>query len=152
MILTHKRTGCVAIKSTRKTKQTRRSKYDLHKERITEWCQAGIPLKTMAVWLGDGFTWQGLDQYIRARGLREKTLVYETRNHCDGCEHCRNYINTNGRVGRLCSLSWRTIQKGVICCPTWCEKENEIRVRYGTDGKGNTERDSELHTEAAAEV
>lgn len=151
MILTRRRMGSVVIKRERvKRERVRRSKYDPYREEIEEWCRAGIPVKTMAGRLGTDFTWQGLDCYIRSRGLRTKAVVYEARNHCDSCEYCKKYINTNGGNGRICTLSWRTIQKGVICCPTWCERQTEYEENNITnlriDGIGETGGNSELHT------
>ena len=125
MILTRRRIAVTCQKAKSDGRRERKSKYDPYREQIEEWCGAGIPVKSMVVKLGQGFTWQGLDCYIRSKGLRTKASVYEARNHCDSCEYCRSYINTNGGNGRLCTLSWRTIQKGVICCPTWCERQTE---------------------------
>lgn len=138
--------------------RSRGSKYDPFREQIIGWCEAGVPVKTMASILGTDYTWQGVDQYIRSRGLRPigKQAVIGARNCCDRCEFCKNYINTNNGKGRICTKSWRTIQKGVVYCPTWCEKETEYEKNGITniriDGIGETGGNSELHSAQADKV
>ena len=103
-------------------KRHRSSIYDPHREDIEEWCSQGITVKEMAERLGVGYYEQGIYAYIKAHGLRTKAQYFSMKNHCNECEHCHLYTNLSGNTNRICALSWRTIQKNVVCCPTWCEK------------------------------
>lgn len=108
-----------------KKHRNRSSIYDPFRDNIQLWCAEGRSVREMAEILGDGYEEQGIYHYIRVKKLRKNPWndVYEARNKCEECEHCQRYINTNNREGRLCKLSWHTIQNGVTYCPTWCEKE-----------------------------
>ena len=112
-------------------KRNRASRLDPYRDLITEWSLSGIPVKKMADMLfeqtGDLFFEQGIYAYIYRHNLRFRPWVdvFAARNQCDQCEYCHKYMNTNNSEGRICSLSWRTIQKQVVHCPVWCEKETE---------------------------
>ena len=83
--------------------RSRGSKYDPFREQIIGWCEAGVPVKTMASILGTDYTWQGVDQYIRSRGLRPigKQAVIGARNCCDRCDQDRAFTSKIKRCGRL---------------------------------------------------
>lgn len=106
----------------------RRSKFDPFREKIAKWCGEGVPVHVMADQLfeidEELSDEQAIYAYIRRHNLRTRpwTDVYESRNQCDSCEHCHIYTNTNNSEGRICCLSWKTIQNNVIHSPTWCEK------------------------------
>lgn len=105
----------------------RTSRYSKYHDLIYQWCMQGIPVTEMADMLteqtGEIFFEQGIYAYISRHNLRRPWVdVYEKRNHCDKCEFCKNYINTNNTEGRICTKSWRTIQPNVVCSPKWCEK------------------------------
>ena len=107
----------------------RRSRLDPYKDQITDWSQRGVTATKMADMLleetGELFSEQMIYTYIYKHGLRYRPWkdVYEARNKCNDCEYCHKYINTNYSQGRICTLSWRTIQSNVINSPVWCEKE-----------------------------
>lgn len=121
--------------------------YDPFIADITVWCNAGVTVKEMAERLGEGYTIQGIYQFIKTKGLRSsKRVTYEARNKCNNCEYCREYINTNNTKGRICTKSWRSIQPLVIYRPEWCEKAKGYEDNKGTDtgrGSGTIERDPE---------
>ena len=106
----------------------RKSKFDPYADLLTEWCLMGMPVRDMADKLlemtGEVFDDQAIHAYIARHSLRSRPWldVYEARNQCDQCEYCHIYTNTNNAKGRICSKSWRTIQRFVKHCPTWCEK------------------------------
>lgn len=99
----------------------RASIYDPFKDDIVKWCNSGMPVKDMIVRIGPGYSEQGLYAYIARKGLRTKEAVYEARRKCSKCPFCHDYINTNRTKGRICSMTWRTIQPNVVNSPTWCE-------------------------------
>ena len=111
-----------------KNMRKRRSKFDPYREKITEWCLAGVPVRKMCEFLEEEtdefYDEQAIHAYIRSHNLRTRPWkdVYEARNQCDQCEFCHEYTNTNNSKGRICSKSWRTIQRCVIHSPIWCEK------------------------------
>jgi len=108
----------------------RKSKYDEHIDKISEWYAQGVPIAEMVRQLGDGFYEQGVYAFIYARGIKTRTkqMVYASRPQCDTCEFCHEYTNTNNTIGRICAKSWRTIQPNVIHSPVWCEKNEELRI------------------------
>lgn len=108
--------------------RTRRSKFDPYKEQIRTWCLEGKPVREMAdklMEIDEGLSdEQAIHTYIRRHSLRNRPWqdVYDARNKCDECDHCHIYTNTNNTEGRICCLSWKTIQPNVFYSPKWCEK------------------------------
>ena len=109
----------------------RRSRYDPYRDLISDWCGKGMTVSTMADILteetGEEFFEQGIYAYIYRHNLRFRPWkdVYDARNQCDSCEYCHKYTNTINTEGRICCLSWKTIQKNVFHSPVWCEKERD---------------------------
>ena len=99
--------------------------FDPHRENIEKWCKAGMPVREMCNKLGAGYSIQGLYAYIYSRNLRTENMGYASRHNCNKCSFCHEYTNTNNGKGRICSLSWKTIQPMVVYCPVWCELEQK---------------------------
>ena len=102
------------------------SVYEPYREKITEWCMQGYSVPQMLAELGVGYSKSGLYQYIYKNKLGySRDNVYESRNHCVGCEFCRKFRNFMGeydKSNKICTLSWRVISASVVCSPKWCEK------------------------------
>ena len=126
--------------------------YDPFIAEITIWCNSGVPVKEMVERLGEGYTMQGIYQYIKTKGLRSsKRITYEARNKCNDCEYCREYINTNNTKGRICTKSWRSIQPLVKYRPEWCEKEKGNEDQQSID-EGRRNGAFERYTQRAASL
>ena len=123
---------CALMCDNQIPRKRKASMYDPYREDIVKWCAAGVPVSKMLKQMGEGYTLQGLYQFIRTNHLRKQpwTDVYEARNQCEGCEYCHIYENTNGADGRICAKHWKVIGKNVRHSPLWCENEK-------TDRKGN---------------
>lgn len=124
-------------------KRRRTSIYDPFFDEIKSWCDAGVPVREMVSRIGEGYTMQGIYQYIKTKGLRYSRdhNIYSARNKCDNCEYCKEYINTNNTTGRICTKSWRSIQPLVKYSPEWCERNK------GNDGKTEIKCDRERKTQ-----
>lgn len=126
--------------------------YDPYLNDIVDWCNAGVPIKEMLKRIGEGYTAQGLYQFIKTKGLRySKEAVYSMRNRCDDCEYCKEYINTNNTTGRLCTKSWKSIQPLVKYRPEWCEKEKGHEDQQNIDEAGRRSF-TERYTQRAASL
>lgn len=126
--------------------------YDPFIKDIAAWCSAGVPVSEMVNRIGEGYTAQGLYQFIKTKGLRcSKEAVYSKRNKCDNCEYCKEYINTNNTTGRLCTKSWKSIQPLVKYRPEWCEKEKGNEDQQSID-EGRRNGAFERYTQRAASL
>lgn len=100
--------------------------FEPYREKIAEWCVQGDTIPQMIEKLGNNYTKSSLYQYIKANDMRYGYKnVYENRNHCVGCEFCREFRNNMGKYNKenkICTLSWRVIGASVVCSPRWCEK------------------------------
>ena len=102
------------------------SMYEPFREKIIEWCIQGDTIPQMIEKLGGHYTRQSLYTFIKKNNLRYGYgNVYMHRNHCVGCEFCREFKNPMGKYNKenkICTLSWRVIAASVVCSPRWCEK------------------------------
>ena len=100
--------------------------FEPFREKIAVWCIQGYSIPQMLEELGEGYSKSGLYQYIRKNKMKySRESVYANRNHCVGCEFCRefrNFMGTYDKSNKICTLSWRVIGASVVCSPRWCEK------------------------------
>jgi hypothetical protein len=65
--------------------------------------------------------------FIKSRGLKSKVTQGGTNKNCsapkcDGCQECREIINTNDNKCLLCMESMRMINRSCHTSPMWCKK------------------------------
>lgn len=106
------------------------SMFDPFRELIEKCLMDGMTVRETLAQLPEGYVYDSLYTYIRVNKLNDGNLKGEidARHRCDTCEYMKIIKNKNGKYDkshRLCTKSWQILNMSVVCCPRWCELEQE---------------------------